>query len=100
MTETWLLERRFNVVKMSIKGVRGDYGWCLTVLTAHWDSASTCMVMTARHLYIIFMMSYKEGEKSPDVNVGVLSAASALRECLVFAIGGLLTLPNVEALQA
>ena len=46
------------------------------------------------------MMSYKEGEKSPDVNVGVLSAASALRECLVFAIGGLLTLPNVEALQA
>ena len=40
------------------------------------------MVLTARRLYIIFMMSYKEGEKSPDVNVGVLSAASALRECL------------------
>ena len=52
------------------------------MLTAHWDSASTCMVMTARHLYIIFMMSYKEGEKSPDVNVRVLSAASALKECL------------------
>jgi hypothetical protein len=29
------------------------------------------------------MMSYKEGEKLPDVNVGVLSAASALIECLV-----------------
>ena len=57
------------------------------MLTAHWDSASTCMVLTARHLYVIFhvifMMSYKEGEKSTDVNVGVLSAASALSECLV-----------------
>ena len=53
------------------------------MLTAHWDSASTRMVLTARRLYIIFMMSYKEGEKSSDVNVGVLSASSALRECLV-----------------
>ena len=53
------------------------------MLTARWDSASTCMVLTARHLYIIFMMSYKEGEKSTDVNVGVLSASSVLRECLV-----------------
>ena len=83
MTETWLLERRFNVVKMSIKGARGHYGWCLNCVTAHWDSASTCMVMTARHLYIIFTTLYKEGEKSTDVNVGVLSAASALSECLV-----------------
>ena len=41
------------------------------------------MVLTARHLYIIFIMSYKGGEKSTDVNVGVLSAASALSECLV-----------------
>ena len=56
---------------------------CLNCVTAHWDSASTCMVMTARHLYIIFTMLYKEGEKSTDVNVGVLSAASALSECLV-----------------
>ena len=53
------------------------------MLTAQWDSASTRMVLTARRLYIIFMMSYKEGEKSTDVNVGVLSASSALRECLV-----------------
>ena len=53
------------------------------MLTARWDSASTRMVLTARRLYIIFMMSYKEGEKSTDVNVGVLSASSALRECLV-----------------
>ena len=51
-------------------------------LEAERHSASTRMVLTARRLYIIFMMSYKEGEKSPDVNVGVLSAASALRECL------------------
>ena len=41
------------------------------------------MVLTARLLYIIFMTLYTEGEKSTDVNVGVLSAASALRECLV-----------------
>ena len=34
-------------------------------------------------MYIIFIMSYKGGEKSTDVNVGVLSAASALSECLV-----------------
>ena len=47
------------------------------MLTAQWDSASTRMVLTARRLYIIFMMSYKEGEKSSDINVGVLRAASA-----------------------
>ena len=56
--------------------------WCC-VDSSLWDSASTCMVLTARHLYIIVMISYKEVEKSTDVNVGVLSAASALSECLV-----------------
>ena len=41
-------------------------------------------MLTARRLCTIFMMAYKEGEKSPDVNVGVLVLlASALRECLV-----------------
>ena len=43
------------------------------------------MVLTAQRLYIIFMTLYTntEGEKSTDVNVEVLSAASALSECLV-----------------
>ena len=43
------------------------------------------MVLAAQRLYIIFMTLYTntEGEKSTDVNVGVLSAASALSECLV-----------------
>ena len=43
------------------------------------------MVLTAQRLYIIFMTLYTntEGEKSTDVNVEVLSAASALRECLM-----------------
>ena len=43
------------------------------------------MVLTAQRLYIIFMTLYTdtEGEKSTDVNVGVLSDASALRECLM-----------------
>ena len=58
--------------------------WCC-VDSSLWDSASTCTRYGAdsSHLYIIFMISYKEGEKSTDVNVGVLSAASALSECLV-----------------
>ena len=44
------------------------------------------MVLTAQRLYIIFMTLYTNtasGEKSTDVNVGVLSDASALRECLM-----------------